>query len=58
LVIGAFRDRVSGRCYRDLRAHRHQRNRGFGCSIALAGEAFWDVVCRHGKQEVRGFTAE
>ena len=49
---------ASGRCYRDLCAHRHRRNRGFGCSIALAGEAFWDVVCRRGKQEVRGFTAE
>jgi hypothetical protein len=49
---------ASGRCYRDLCAHRHHRNRGFGCSIALAGEAFWDVVCRRGKQEVRGYTAE
>ena len=49
---------ASGRCYRDLCARHHRRNRGFGCSIALAGEAFWEIVCRRGKQEVRGFTAE
>jgi hypothetical protein len=49
---------ASGRCYRDLCARRHHHNRGFGCSIALAGEAFWDIVCRRGKQEVRGLTAE
>jgi hypothetical protein len=49
---------ASGLCYRDLCAHRHHRNRGFGCSIALAGEAFWNVVCRRGKQEVFGYTAE
>ena len=49
---------ASSRCYRDLCARRHRRNRGFGCSIALAGEAVWDVVCRRGKQEVRGYTAE
>jgi hypothetical protein len=49
---------ASGRCYRDLCARRHHRNRGFGCSIALAGEAFWDVVCRRGKHQARGYTAE
>jgi hypothetical protein len=49
---------ATGHCYRDLCARRHRRNRGFGCSIALAGEAFWDVVCRRGKQDVRGFTAD
>jgi hypothetical protein len=57
-VMGSVARWASGRCYRDLCAHRHHRNRGFGCSIALAGEAFWDVVCRRGKQEVRGYTAE
>jgi hypothetical protein len=49
---------ASGRCYRDLCAHRHHRNRGFGCSIALAGEAYWDIFCRRGKQEARAYAAD
>jgi len=48
---------TAGDCYEDLclrgNVHLHYR-----CTAALAGEAFWDIACRRGKAEIRGYTAD
>jgi hypothetical protein len=49
---------ASGRCYRDLCVHKHPINLGYRCTAGLSGEATWDVVCRRGHAEIRGFSAE
>ncbi|MDA0160833.1 hypothetical protein OM076_11205 [Solirubrobacter ginsenosidimutans] len=54
--VGRWAD--SGACYEHLCASAHRSNRGFRCEAALNGEASWDIVCRKGRAEVRGSTAE
>jgi hypothetical protein len=48
---------VRGDCYEDL-CVRGAVHHGYRCRAALAGEAYWDIVCRRGKAEIRGNTAE
>ena len=54
--VGRWAD--SRRCYDDLCAPKHRVNRGYRCEAALSGEAAWDILCRRGRAEVRGFTAD
>jgi hypothetical protein len=49
---------TSGRCYRDLCVHKHPINLNYRCAAGLSGEATWDVVCRRGRAEIRGFSAD
>jgi len=48
----------SQHCFEHLCVSAHRMNRGFRCNVAQSGEAAWDIVCRKGRAEVRGFTAE
>lgn len=49
---------ASSRCFEDLCVARHRRNRGYRCEVGRTGEADWDIVCRRGRAQVRGYTSE
>ncbi|WP_147448053.1 hypothetical protein [Solirubrobacter pauli] len=49
---------ASSRCFEDLCVARHRRNRGYRCEVGRTGEADWDISCRRGRAEVRGYTSE
>lgn len=48
---------AGGDCYEDL-CVRGAVHHGYRCHAALAGEAYWDIVCTRGEAEVRGNSAD
>jgi hypothetical protein len=40
------------------KASSHRINGGFRCSVALNGEAAWDIVSRSGRKVLSGYAAE
>ena len=44
-------------CYEDLCVDQNEIAHGFRCTV-VSGDALWDIRCRNGHMEVRGYAAE